>query len=36
MDRMGSYPTLMSNLVRDFTEIPVTEEIRDGAALLPQ
>jgi uncharacterized protein len=26
----------MSDLVRDFTEILVTEEIRDGAALLPQ
>lgn len=36
LDRVGSYPTLMSDLVRDFTEILVTEEIRDGAALLPQ
>ena len=36
LDRVGSYPTLMSDLVRDFTEILVTEEIRDSAALLPQ
>lgn len=36
LDRIGSYPTLMADLVRDFTEILVTEEIRDGAALLPQ
>ena len=36
IDRIGSYPTLMADLVRDFTEILVTEEIRDGAALLPQ
>ena len=35
MDRVGSYQTLMSDLVRDFTEILVTEEVRDGAALLP-
>ena len=35
MDRVGTYPTLMSDLVRNFTEILVTEEIRDGAALLP-
>jgi predicted nucleic acid-binding protein len=36
IDRIGSYPTLMADLSRDFTEILVTEEIRDGAAMLPQ
>lgn len=35
MDRVGSYPTLMAGLVADVTEILVTEEIRDAAALLP-
>jgi predicted nucleic acid-binding protein len=35
MDRVGSYPTLMPDLVRDFTEILVTEGIRDRAAVLP-
>jgi predicted nucleic acid-binding protein len=35
MDRIGDYPTLMQDLVRGFTEILVTEEVRDAAALLP-
>jgi predicted nucleic acid-binding protein len=35
LDRVGSYPTLMADLVRDVSEILVTEEIRDAAALLP-
>ena len=35
LDRVGSYPTLMADLVLTYTEILVTEEIRDGAALLP-
>ncbi len=35
LDRVGSYPTLMADLVRTCTEVLVTEEIRDGAALLP-
>jgi predicted nucleic acid-binding protein len=35
LDRVGSYPTPMADLVRDVSEIPVTEEIRDAAALLP-
>jgi uncharacterized protein len=35
LDRVGSYPTLMADLVRDVSEIVVTEEIRDAAALLP-
>src|SRR5918911_5432312 len=35
LDRVGSYPTLMADLVRDVSEILVTEEIRDVAALLP-
>jgi uncharacterized protein len=34
-DRVGSYPTLMADLARDVSEILVTEEIRDAAALLP-
>ena len=36
LDRIGSYPTLMDDLVRDYTEVLVTEEIRDAAALLPR
>ena len=35
LDRVGSYPTLMADLVRDVSEILVTEEVRDAAALLP-
>lgn len=35
LDRVGSYPTAMADLLADFTEILVTEEIRDAAANLP-
>lgn len=35
LDRVGSYPTAMDDLLADFTEILVTDEIRDGAANLP-
>ncbi len=35
LDRVGSYPTAMQNLLAGFTEILVTDEIRDGAASLP-
>lgn len=35
LDRIGDYPTAMQDLVREFTEILVTEEVRDAAALLP-
>ena len=35
LDRVGSYPALMADLVRDVSEILLTEEIRDAAALLP-
>lgn len=35
LDKVGSYPTLMADLIRDVSEILVTEEIRDAAALLP-
>jgi uncharacterized protein len=35
LDRVGSYPTAMEDLLADFTEILVTDEIRDGAANLP-
>ena len=35
MDRIGSYPTLMTDLVRDFTEILITQEVREAAAALP-
>jgi uncharacterized protein len=35
LDQVGSYPTLMQDLIRDFTEILVTEEIRDAAVLAP-
>ena len=35
LDRVGSYPTVMQDLLAGFTEILVTDEIRDGAASLP-
>ena len=34
MDRIGDYPDLMRDLVGRFTEILLTEEVRDAAALL--
>lgn len=35
LDRIGDFPEVMRDLVRSFTEILVTEEVRDCAALLP-
>jgi uncharacterized protein len=35
MDRIGDYPDLMRDLVSGFTEILLTEEVRDAAAHLP-
>lgn len=35
LDRIGDYPHAMRDLVRDFTEILVTDEVRDAAATLP-
>lgn len=35
LDRVGDYPQAMRDLVQNFTEILVTEEVRDGAALVP-
>ena len=35
LDRIGDYPRAMQDLVQNFTEILVTEEVRDQAALLP-
>jgi uncharacterized protein with PIN domain len=35
LDRIGDYPQAMQDLVQNFTEILVTEEVRDQAALLP-
>ena len=35
MDRIGDYPDLMRDLVNGFTEILLTEEVRDAAATLP-
>jgi uncharacterized protein len=35
LDQVGSYPSAMQDLVRTFTEILLTEEVRDAAALLP-
>lgn len=35
LDRIGDYPTVMQDLAREFTEILLTEEVRDAAALLP-
>ena len=34
-DRVGTFPNLMSRLLRDYTEFEVTAEIRDRAANLP-
>lgn len=34
LDQIGDYPTAMSDLVRDVTEILLTEEVRDAAAQL--
>ena len=34
MDRIGDYPDLMRDLVGNFTEILLTEEVRDTAARL--
>ncbi|MFC7547211.1 type II toxin-antitoxin system VapC family toxin [Plantactinospora sp. GCM10030261] len=35
LDRIGDYPDTMQTLARDFTEILLTEEVRDAAAILP-
>jgi predicted nucleic acid-binding protein len=35
LDRIGDYPDAMRALIQDFTEVLVTEEVRDCAALLP-
>ncbi len=35
LDRVGSYPTAMQDLLASFTEILVTDEIRDAAASMP-
>lgn len=35
LDRVGSYPTAMQDLLASFTEILVTDEIRDAAATMP-
>ncbi len=35
LDRVGDYPQAMRDLIQNFTEILVTEEVRDGAALVP-
>jgi uncharacterized protein with PIN domain len=32
LDRIGDYPNAMDDLVRAFTEILVTDEVRDAAA----
>jgi predicted nucleic acid-binding protein len=35
LDRMGDFPTAMQTLIREYTEILLTEEVRDAAAQLP-
>ncbi|MFY1587833.1 type II toxin-antitoxin system VapC family toxin [Micromonospora sp. WMMD734] len=35
LDRIGDYPDAMQMLARNFTEILLTEEVRDSAAALP-
>ncbi|MEE1809147.1 PIN domain-containing protein [Streptomyces sp. BE133] len=34
LDQVGSFPHLMGDLTRDFTEILLTDEVRDAAAAL--
>jgi uncharacterized protein len=34
LDRIGDFPTARQDLVRDFTEVLLTDEIRDAAAFL--
>lgn len=34
-DHMGTYPSLMIQLLRDYDELEITSEIRDRAAALP-
>jgi uncharacterized protein len=34
-DRMGTYPNLMSQLLREYGELEITAEIRNRAAQLP-
>lgn len=35
LDQIGDYPSVMADLIAGFTEILVTEEVRDAAARLP-
>ncbi|MEU7931999.1 type II toxin-antitoxin system VapC family toxin [Micromonospora echinofusca] len=35
LDRIGDYPDALEMLARNFTEILLTEEVRDSAAALP-
>jgi predicted nucleic acid-binding protein len=35
LDQIGDYPNAMADLVREFTEILLTDEVRDAAARLP-
>lgn len=35
LDQVGDFPQLMRDLTRDFTEILLTDEVRDAAAVVP-
>lgn len=35
LDRIGDYPTAMQDLLSSFTEVLLTDEVRDAAARLP-
>ena len=35
LDQIGDFPTAMVDLTRDFTEVLLTEEVRDAAARIP-
>ncbi|MET9296359.1 type II toxin-antitoxin system VapC family toxin [Streptomyces sp. NPDC003077] len=35
LDLLGDFPTVMQDLDRDYTEILLTDEVRDAAAILP-
>jgi uncharacterized protein len=36
LDQIGNYPTIMADLINEFTEILLTEEVRDAATRLPR
>jgi predicted nucleic acid-binding protein len=35
LDQIGDFPTIMEDLAQQFTEVLLTEEVRDAAAIVP-